>query len=163
MKVTRKDNKIQALRQVAQGLGDSTGAVGWFPSAVYEGGQPVAGVAYVQEFGAPGRGIPSRSFFRATVSERRNDWSETSRQIARNVMQGKLPPSAVAEAVSLAAEGHVRQTITKITSPPLAPATVAARKRRLADGGASAQASIAKPLVDTAIMLNTLTSQVEKK
>ena len=71
----------------------------------------------------------------------------------------------------MAAEGHVRETISKVTSPALKQATIDARKRRLADKGKSVTgkkggagiAGIAKPLVDTGILLNTLTSETEKK
>lgn len=163
MRVTRKAGKIEALRQAVAGLDGAQGRVGWFPSAVYEGGQPVAGVAYVQEFGSPARGIPPRLGMRTTASERREEWKHTVEQISRAAAQGKVAPGQVMEALTLAAEGHMRETITKVTSPPLKQATIDARKRRLANGGAGAQASIGKPLVDTGILLNTLTSETEKK
>ena len=162
MKVTRKAGKIEALRQTVTALDHARGRVGWFPSAVYEGGQPVAGVAVVQEFGSTKRGIPPRSFMRSTATEKRGDWAKTSADLARAAAQGKLPPANVMPALALAAEGHVRATITKISDPPLAEATIEARKRRLANGGAGAKSTITKPLVDTGILLNTLTSEVEK-
>lgn len=163
MKVTRKAGKIEALRLAVKGLDGAQGRVGWFPSAKYEGGQPVAGIAAVQEFGSPARGIPPRSFFRATATEKQTSWAQTVEQVGRAAAQGKIEPGRVMEAVTLAAEGHVRETITKIQSPPLKQATIDARKRRLANGGAGAQATIAKPLVDTGILLNTLTSETSKK
>lgn len=163
MRVTRKAGKIEALRQTVQALDGAQGRVGWFPSAVYERGQPVAGVAAVQEFGSPSRGIPPRSFFRTTATERRGEWAHTAEQVSRAAAQGKIEPGRVMEAIALAAEGHVRETITKIQSPPLKQATIDARKSRLANGGAGAQATIAKPLVDTGILLNTLTSEIDKK
>lgn len=163
MRVTRKAGKIDALRQAVKGLDGAQGRVGWFPSAKYEGGQPVAGIAAVQEFGSPARNIPPRSFFRTTATEKRESWAHTVEQVSRAAAQGKIEPGRVIEAVALAAEGHVRETITKIQSPPLKTATIDARKRRLANGGAGAQATIAKPLVDTGILLNTLTSETGKK
>lgn len=163
MKVTRKAGKIEALRQTAKGLDGAEAKVGWFESAKYEGGQPVAGVAMVQEFGSPKMGIPPRSFFRTTAAEKQSEWAKTTEQLLRAAMQGKIAPANVMEALALAAEGHVRKTITEIESPALAQATVDARKRRLANGGAGAKSSISKPLVDRAILLNSLTSQVDKK
>lgn len=163
MKITRKAGKIEALRQSVKALDGAEGRVGWFPSATYEGGQPVAGVAYVQEFGSPARGIPPRSYMRSTASEKQQEWAKTAEQISRAAAQGKIAPGNVMPALCLAAEGHVRATITKITAPPLKQATIDARKRRLANGGAGAKASIAKPLVDTGILLNMLTSETEKK
>ena len=161
MKVTRKAGKIQALKATTAALDDAKARVGWFASAKYEGGQPVAGVAYVQEFGSTKRSIPPRSFMRTTQTEKRPEWAKTVGDLTRAAAQGKLAPENVMPALALAAEGHIRATITKITDPPLAEATVAARKRRLANGGAGAKASIMKPLVDTGILLNTLTSEVE--
>ena len=162
MKITRKAGKIDALRQTIKGLDGKAGRVGWFPSAVYEKGQPVAGVAYVQEFGSPKMGIPPRSFFRSTASEKRAEWAQTAGHLARAAALGKIAPGGVMEGVSMAAEGHVRATITKLTTPALKESTIEARKRRLANGGAGAKSTISKPLVDTGIMLATLTSEVDK-
>lgn len=163
MRVTRKAGKIEALRQAVEGLDGAQGRVGWFESAKYEGGQPVAGVAYVQEFGSPARGIPPRLGMRSTATERREEWKGVVEKISRAAAQGRVAPGQVMEALTMAAEGHMREAITKVTSPPLKQATIDARKRRLANGGAGAQASIEKPLVDSGILLNTLTSEVEKK
>lgn len=163
MRVTRKAGKIDALRHAIDGLNGAQSKVGWFPSAVYEGGQPVAGVAQVQEFGSPARGIPPRLGMRTTATEKRDDWKHTVENLSRAAVQGKIEPDKVAEGIAMAAEGHIRETITKVTSPPLKQSTVDARKRRLANGGKGAQASIAKPLVDTAILLNTLSSETTKK
>lgn len=161
MKVTRKAGKIEALRETIQALDAGVGRVGWFPSAKYEKGQPVAGVAFVQEHGSTKRGIPPRPFMRPTATEKRTEWAKTVGQLTKAAAQGKLAPENIMPALTMAAEGHVRATITKISAPPLAEATVEARKRRRADGGKGAKASIAKPLVDTGILLNTLTSEVE--
>lgn len=163
MKITRKAGKIDALRQTAAKLDDAQARVGWFPSARYEGGQPVAGVAMVQEFGSVKRGIPPRPTMRPTVDDKRADWIKTTAQLTRAAAQGKIAPADVLNGLAQAAEGHVRATITKIMDPPLSPATVAARKRRLASGGKRANPkTIAKPLVDTGILLNTLTSEVDQ-
>jgi len=162
VKITRKAGKIDALRQTVQSLDGATGKVGWFPSAVYEKGQPVAGIAAVQEFGSPSRGIPPRPFFRTTATEKREEWAGTAGQLAKRAALGKLAPGQVMEGLTMAAEGHVRATITKLQAPALKQATIDARKRRLANGGAGAKSTISKPLVDTGIMLATLTSEIDK-
>jgi hypothetical protein len=163
MRITRKAGKINALKHAVTALDGAQGRVGWFPSAIYEGGAPVAGVAYVQEFGSPAKGIPPRMGMRAIAEEKRQEWAGTAREIARAAAQGKLPADNVMPAVCLAAEGAMRARITKVNEPPLKQATIDARKRRLANGGEGAKASIAKPLVDTGILLNTLTSETTKK
>lgn len=177
MKVTRKDSKIGALKEAVKGLNGAESKVGWFESSKYEGGEPVAGVAYVQEFGSTKRSIPPRPFFRPTADEKRGEWAKTAEQISRAVVQGHIPAAKVSEAVALAAEGHVRATITKLTSPALSPITVELRRRRRSGEtvtgktvGDAAKASKSaffsagsgsevKPLVDTGYMLATLTSQ----
>lgn len=144
-------------------LGQKTGKVGWFESAKYADGTPVAGVAYVQEFG--GRRIPPRPTLRPTADTQAGEWSKTAATVSKAVMRGQLQPTALFEALCLKAEGDVREAITKLTSPPLAESTIAARRRRLAPGSEVVDVppvmGIAKPLVDTGILLNTLTSKVE--
>lgn len=176
MQVTRKAGKIEAMREAIKGLDGVDAKVGWFESSKYEDGTPVAGVAYVQEFGSAKRSIPPRPFFRTTATEKRGDWAKTAEAVSRAVIQGKIAPDSVSEALALAAEGHVRSTITKITEPALSPITIELRRIRRAGGtvtgktvGEAAKASKsaffesaggseAKPLVDTGYMLATLTS-----
>lgn len=146
------------MQQALDGLQQKVAQVGWFPSAKYGDGKPVAGVAYVQEFGSTKRGIPPRPFFRTTSENQRSEWANLSRRVAKAVLQGRMPPEALVEAVALKAEGDVRATISKITTPALAPATLRARARRSSSG----QISV-KPLVDSGLMLATLTSQVIDK
>lgn len=170
MRVTRKAGKSEALRQAIAGLDGAQGRVGWFPSAVYEGGQPVAGVAYVQEFGTA-LGIPPRLGMRSVAREKHEEWKHVVEGTARAAALGKIAPDQVIEAVSQAAEGHMRAQITKVTSPQLKSATIAARKRKLADKGASVTgrkggagiAGITKPLVDSGLLLDSLTSETVKK
>lgn len=160
MQVKRDSKGSDTLKTAIAGLDGSKSEVGWFPSARYPSGAPVAGIAYIHEHGSSVNKIPPRPFFRPTVAEKQQEWSATAAKIAKAVMAGALDPKAVPEAVALAAEGHVRRYISRLTTPPLNPKTVAARKARLANGGKGAQASIAKPLVDTGLLLATLTSSV---
>lgn len=177
MRVTRKEGKIEALRVAVKELGDVESKVGWFESAKYGDGAPVAGIAYIQEFGNDKRSIPPRPFFRSTAAEKKGEWAKTAEKISRAVVQGKVPAEKVGEAVALAAEGHVRATITKLTEPALSPVTIELRRRRRAGEtitgrtvGEAAKASKsaffqgssgseAKPLEDTGYMLATLTSE----
>lgn len=163
MRVSRKPGARKAVEAAVQQLNGDQGRVGWFASAKYEGGQPVAGIAAVHEFGSPEKKIPPRLGFRGLSQEKQPVWKDTAAKISKGVVNGKLTPNRVMEALTMAAEGHMRQHITKITEPPLKEATVEARKRKLANGGQGAQASIAKPLVHTGILLNTLSSETGKK
>lgn len=161
MKVTRKAGKVGTLRQTIKALDGAQGRVGWFPSAKYEKGQPVAGIAAVHEFGIPSKNIPERAFMRPTAIEHHNEWKETVGQLTKAAAQGHIKPDDIMEAVCLAAEGHVRGAIIKLSGPKLKDATIAARKRRLANGGKGAASTIEKPLVDSGIMLASLTSEID--
>jgi hypothetical protein len=148
----------KALAVAVKGLNGAQAKVGWFPSAKYEDGTPVALVAVVQEFGSPTKGIPPRPFMRTTAAEKKAEWSRDAHVLSKADVNGQLQPGAVLDGLAQKAEGDVRQTISKVLSPPLSERTIQARKRRHSKGKASS-----KPLVDTGIMLNTLTSQVGKK
>jgi hypothetical protein len=70
MRVVRKPGpQRQALEAATKSLNGAQARVGWFASAVYEGGQPVAGVAAVHEYGSPEKKIPPRLGMRATARE----------------------------------------------------------------------------------------------
>lgn len=147
-----------ALRKAAQELQGAQGKVGWFESAVYENGTPVALVAVVQEYGSPKNGIPARPFMRTTQQEKAPEWKQDAHRLAQAVAKGNMPPGSLMDGLTQKAEGSVRQAISKVLSPALSERTIQARARRHSKGKASS-----KPLVDTGYMLNTLTSQVTKK
>jgi hypothetical protein len=100
---------------------------------------------------------------RSLAQEKKQAWAQESEKISRAAMSGKVPAENVMPLVCLAAEGALRAAITKVSSPPLKQSTINARKRKLADGGKGAAASIEKPLVATGLLLNSLTSEVIKK
>lgn len=166
-KITRTSGPSRAsILGAAIGLSQTDGKVGWFESARYEGGKPVAGIAAVQEYGSASRGIPPRPYFRPTAEEQRPAWGKTAEQVSKAIIQGHMPPGALMEALCLKAESDVRRAIIAVTTPALKPATIAARKRKLAPGSkisAPTQKTmgITKPLVDSGLMLATLTSRIE--
>lgn len=148
----------QALRKAVGALNDTVGRVGWFESAKYEDGTPVALVAIVQEYGSTKRGIPPRPFMRPAQEIGAPQWKQDARRLAAAVAAGQAPPEAVMEGLTMKAEGLIRRNIASVSTPPLSERTIAARARRHSKGKASS-----KPLVDTGYLLNTLTSQVGKK
>lgn len=179
MRVTRKAGKIDALRKAAKGLTGTQSKVGWFASAKYEGGQPVAGIAAVQEFGSPARGIPPRLGIRTVVIEQRENWKRVVAKISRAVANGKLAPGSVMEAIAMKGAGDIAAHITKVTEPPLSMITVELRRRRRAGDTISGKtvgeaakaaksaffeapsASEAKPLVETGHLLATLSYEYQ--
>lgn len=137
---------VAALREL-DGLQAKTG---WFETAKYADGTPVAYVATIHEFGYPEGGIPARPFMRPTVAEQGQAWLDMLAKGSKAILTGGATPAGVLEAVALKAAGDVAKTISGVTSPPLSPLTIARKK------GAT------KPLVDTGQMIQSVTGVVEK-
>lgn len=149
MSVRRVRGPASASRAVAvlNGLDGIEGKVGWFESARYKDGTPVAYVATIHEHGAGP--IPARPFMRPAVAEHGPAWMQTMAEGARAALAGSVSPEAVLEAVTLRAAGDVGKAIKAVTSPALKPMTI---KRK----------GFAKPLVDTGQMLQSVTGKVER-
>ena len=160
-KAIRKREHALRLEVAARELSNVQGKVGFFESAKYPDGTPVAYVAAVQEFGYSEGGIPPRPFMRTTASEQGGSWTEAFGKGAKAIARGTFTPHQVMDAVGQLAAGDIRKKISEITSPPLQPATVAARRRRYKDKKTTG--SLTKPLVDTAVMVNSVTNVVEDK
>lgn len=171
---------LQALQTAIKGLTRAESRVGWFPSAKYEDGTPVAGVMMVQEFGSSKRGIPPRPTMRPTVAAKQPTWAKQAAGASRAVLAGSLPPTGAVEALAMMAEADVRRAIIDLKSPPLSILTLLARKhrkntgRKVAGGKELGQIDrtareagppdvsgvSTKPLNDTGFALATLTHEV---
>ena len=149
------------LEVLLKGMKGLQGQVGWFPSAVYPDGTPVAYVATIQEFGAPAQKIPPRSFMRTTIVEKQQEWHKLAESGSRAILAGNATPELVMDAICLKAQEDVAEKITQIYEPPLRPATIAARLRRRADK--KTVGALDKPLIDSGHMLSTISSQVSQK
>ena len=138
---------------------DKVGKVGWFESARYEDGTPVAMVAAIHEFGAPGAGIPPRPFMRPTIAAEQDNWRALAKQGAMAILKGTHTTAQVMEGIGLQAAGDIARTISQVMEPPLKPATVAAKRRKRANKGVTG--NLSKPLVDSGLMISTVTNTVE--
>lgn len=161
MKTRRSGPGAQAVLARVQGLAGVAGKVGFFESAKYPDGTPVAYVASIHEFGYAEGNIPPRSFMRPTIAEHSKEWAKQFGGGAKRVAEGTMTPSQVMDAVGLAAAGEVAKTIAGIKEPPLQESTIEARKHRYADKKTTG--NLSKPLVDTAVMVNSITSVTEQK
>ena len=162
-KARRETNKAAA--QGLRNIGDFSrvmGKVGWFETAHYPNGTPVALVAAVNEFGWPEHNIPPRLGMRTTADASRAAWAQTSKTVAQRVVKNGMTPKEAMEIIGLKAAGDVRKNIASVTQPPLKPATVEARLRGKKQGNV-VSVTIAKPLVATGELLNSLTNVVESK
>ena len=175
----RKNPKgLKILIKNLDALGKTSTRIGWFEDSSYAGGRPVAAVAAGNELGIPSRSIPPRPFMRPTIAEKKNEWMEKAAQLAKRVINGKMTAFQAMDTLGGIIEGDVSQTIASITSPPLSPITLGARKyreqgkkvtgstigeiaRKLKEGKLDISGVSTKPLVDSATMIDTLTHQTE--
>lgn len=159
--VRRNREQSQRLLLASRELSQAVAKVGFFGTAKYPDGTPVAYVASIHEFGYTEGGIPPRSFMRTTAAEQGPNWDEAMAKGAKAIAKGKFTGVQVMDAVGQLAAGDIRKKISKIQSPPLKESTVNARKRRYKDKKTTG--NLTKPLVDTAVMVNAVTNIVERK
>lgn len=139
-------DRLQAkLKEIADRVSTSeTLRVGFLENATYQDGTPVAMVAAIQEFGAPAKNIPSRPFFRSMLAAKSPEWGAT---LAKMLRAHDYDATASLSLMGDGIKGQLKQSIVDTNTPPLAPATVAAK-------------GSAKPLVDTGHMLNSVDYEV---
>lgn len=142
----REGKGVATITAAIGGLDKVQGKTGWFETAHYEDGTPVAYVAAIQEFGTDR--IPARPFMRPAVADHGGEWIDLMARGAKAAVDGRYTPEQVLEAVTMKAAGDVAKKISAVTAPPLSPVTV---KRKGFD----------KPLVDTGQMLQSVTGIVE--
>lgn len=139
--------------------------IGWFSNSKYPKGTSVAMVAAVQEYGSVqgNRIIPPRSFFRTTLSKKTNEYTALLKAGVKKIFQGKETVKTVLDKVGSKASGDIKISITQVTIPPLAKSTLKRRasKRRIKVENLSSTGK--KPLIDTGVMLNSLTHKLDKK
>lgn len=135
--------------------------VGWFESAKYADGTPVAYVAAIQEFGYAPKNIPPRLGLRAlTQTRKREEWIETAGTLAKKVMTG----TSVDDALTILGQkvaSDIQRHITQVDSPPLKPATIEARAAKTASGKITT--TLAKPLEATGLMRGSVQHVRSKK
>ena len=182
MKMTVKNGPANAqLGKLIDGLHDNKLRVGWFPSAVYPNGMPVANIAAIQEFGSSNGAIPSRSFMRTTMVEQESAWRTFITNRGKKIAAGSMTTEQLADQFGLRVAGDIAKKISKITSPALSPVTLQLRywknagvkitgkkmvgqAARLVGQGINntLSGSAAKPLVDSRMMMESVTHTVTK-
>lgn len=140
--------KLQAyLTNLNRNLsGSQTVSVGFMADATYPDGTSVAMVAAIQEFGAPAKSIPPRPFFRQMIAKEQGHWAA---DIAAILKANKYRSDKTLGLMGMEIKAELQESIQRLTSPKLAPATVA---RKGSD----------KPLVDTGHMLNSVDFKVSE-
>ena len=148
--------KLQRLLREAGKGGVSGVKVGFFSTARYEDGTPVAAVAAWNEFGT--KTIPERPFFRNALAEMEDGIA--------NVIKAGIDPRRMVVEDRLAGRvgeyvaGQVQESITALKDPPNAPETVARKRKKL--HGKKGVGGGENPLIDTGFMHDSVTWQVEQ-
>lgn len=150
------------LKTIIEGFGDLRLRVGFFDTARYPDGTPVAYVAAIHEFGAPGQGIPPRPFMRPAAEQNGPEWNRQMAAGAAAVARGAYTPQQVLDQIGGLAAGNVSEAIAAVTAPPLKEATIEAKARKYADGGAKGPGSLGKPLVESGLLIQSPTYVVDR-
>ena len=147
-------------------------AVGFFETAKYPDGTPVASVAAWNEFGtehADGRTMsPERPFFRNALPE--------IRSVARAIVVTKVSPKTLritkrtANQLGAKAAAIIQQSIVELRQPPNAPLTQIAKSKKRGHIPQSVVSAImtgdamsvdANPLIETGFMRLSVTWEIE--
>lgn len=144
---------LERLQKSIADMQTKRAAVGFFDTAHYTDGTPVAYVATIQEFGHGA--IPPRSFMRSTIAEQQAAWQATLAQGSKRVMADKLTVEQMLEAFGMMAAGQIKEKIASIMAPGLSDATLSSRLRR--------NNTSTKPLVDTGTLISSVSSKVESR
>lgn len=183
MSVRRDSAGGDALRVALKGLDGVKGKTGYFETSKYTDtdSTPVAYIATIQEFGHAGRGIPARPTMRPAVAKNKKEWSDLFAEGAKSVLAGDATGRQIMGMLAKRAAGDVAKEISELTVPTLSPLTLMARlyrsdmKSKVSGGktlGALAKGLDAgpvnfrglvstKPLVDTGLMIASVTEVVE--
>lgn len=138
-------DKLQAkLEDIARQMGGGQVKVGFLEGATYPEGMPVAAVAFWNEFGKGTQ--PPRPFFRRMIAKESPTWAQKMAKLAKvKNYDGPAVLALMGEDI----KGALQQSINDLDSPALAPSTVAAK-------------GFAKPLIDTAHMINSVDYEVKE-
>lgn len=147
MKQLNLEKIRETLERVPEEFEGLVAQIGFPSGQHYPDGTNVAFVASVHEFGAPGVNIPARPFMRPTVNTKKDSWVKTVRNGIPKVVTGKMTAFDVLDLVGIQAAADVQESISKVTSPPLSPITIARK-------------GSAKPLVDTGQMIASVRNSV---
>lgn len=146
MATIRGGEKLEAaLKEIAAKASNaSVVKVGFLANATYPDGTSVAMVAAINEYGAPGAGIPPRPFFRNMIAAKSGEWP---RAIADLLKTNDYDAAKTLGQTGEAVKGQLAQSIVDTNTPPNAPSTIARK-------------GAAKPLVDSGHLLQSIDHEV---
>ncbi|WP_223840741.1 hypothetical protein [Pseudomonas extremaustralis] len=115
-----------------------------------------AQLGYIHEYGSPKANIPARPFLNPGIARTQESINNHLKKAAKAAMDGNSEKVDVElNATGLIAQAGARNEINSGTFEALAPATLAARRRRGRTGD--------KPLIDTGQLRNSITYVIREK
>lgn len=156
MKIQQQSN-FAAIKQVLAEASRKEVRIGFFETAVYPDGTPVAYIAAIQEFGYPAGNIPPRSFMRKTEKEKRVDWGNNMQGALANAIEKKSTTVLQNNLVQVGgnAAGDISRTLSRLYAPALEKSTLQARARK--------GIKSTKPLFETGKLQGSVDSDVVNK
>lgn len=148
---------------------------GFLETARYPDGQSVAGVAAIQNFGAPAAGIPARPFFSNAVARGGAEWAG---KLAALLKMADYDAEKALTMMGPVIAFDIQKSITETNAPPLSEITLQLRKMRQenpdldvtgatvgeaaqrAKEGVSTAGVSTKPLVDSGTMFRYVSFEV---
>lgn len=169
IKESNKTKNIRnTLRKLAKG-GNVAVRVGWFEEQKHEKDIAIADIMRFNERGGVtwnGYNVPARPFMRPAKEENKADWGKfLKREIKDGLTNGDLNVKKTLGRLGMVIQGQIQEKIIEVQSPPLSEYTVKKRLQRYAGGNKKDldQGTIAKPLIDTAIAINSIQSRVSQE
>lgn len=156
--ITDTDHGLAALGQrLAEAAGFKGVLVGILADEPHEGrGESgpasLVEIAAINEFGAPGAGIPSRPFIRGTIDANAAEIQRLQAAVARAVIAGRITPEQALQQIGARVAGMIKAAIARGGEPPFAPN---AESTILAKGSS-------KPLVDTGTLRSAVSFEVQR-
>lgn len=135
-----------ALAVLASGLQTAaTVEVGFMEGGTYPDGTSIPLVAAVNEYGKPAKGQPPRPYFRNMIAAKSGEWPDALGDLLK---KHKFNAKAALAELGVGIAGQLQQSIVDLVSPPLKQSTIDAK-------------GFDKPLIDTSVMINSVTSRVK--
>ena len=116
----------QAMKELAQRLERDQRVLVGVPkgAGAYEDGLTIATIAAVNNFGSADGQIPARPFLQPAVEEGAPVYRRLAEIMLPKVLSGEMEMQTLLEQMGMLAEGHVKQKITDLRTPPNAQSTI---------------------------------------
>lgn len=116
----------EALRQLAKRLEGQSRVLVGVPEGAgsYEDGLTIATIAAVNNFGSEDKKIPARPFLEPAITKGAPQYQRLAEIMIPKVLDGTMAMTTLLEQMGNLAEGHVKQEITDLDTPPNAQSTI---------------------------------------